>query len=166
MTNLTVRDLRDHLESTFGTSVADTAQRYEHDHRLSFCYSDDDSASNSAFQWNDIDRMSYSSDRFSFFTDDIEEWWWILSSLYVSLLFCLQRLVNMFLKRVLKSSLLMDWIKLKLILVQIHLCSSWQVMCLKRLHTGGCMSIALLCSRSWIAVFLFCSLLALFILVI
>lgn len=64
--------LLDHLQglasNMFGFS--------QDDHRWSFCYRDaeEDSASTSAsfVPWNDI-RMSFSSDQFSFFSDDIED---------------------------------------------------------------------------------------------
>ncbi|GMN21894.1 hypothetical protein TIFTF001_047335 [Ficus carica] len=47
---------------------------------MSFCYSEDEadsaSSSTSTVPWNDMlarDGMSFSSDRFSFFSDDIED---------------------------------------------------------------------------------------------
>ena len=53
-------------------NINDVNQR---DIKLSFCYSDEeeDSAPTSTAQWNDIPRMNLSSDRFSFFTDDVDE---------------------------------------------------------------------------------------------
>ena len=64
-------DLLHHLEC-LNTNINDISQ---HDFHLSFCYSDDeeDSASTSIVQRNDISQLSFSSDRFSFFTDDVEE---------------------------------------------------------------------------------------------
>ncbi|GMN66792.1 hypothetical protein TIFTF001_035855 [Ficus carica] len=69
-------DLLERLQGV-ATNFDDVVQ---HDLRMSFCYSDDEadsaSSSTSNVPWNDMlarDRMSFSSDRFSFFSDDIED---------------------------------------------------------------------------------------------
>ncbi|GMN27190.1 hypothetical protein TIFTF001_040996 [Ficus carica] len=69
-------DLLERLQGV-ATNFDDVVQ---HDLQLSFCYSDDEadsaSSSTSNVPWNNMlacDRMSFSSDRFSFFSDDIED---------------------------------------------------------------------------------------------
>ncbi|GMN63438.1 hypothetical protein TIFTF001_032516 [Ficus carica] len=63
----------DRLQGLVRNNINDVGQN---DLRLSFCYSDDEansaSASTSRAPW-DHDRMSFSSDQFSFFSDDIED---------------------------------------------------------------------------------------------
>ncbi|PON86707.1 NB-ARC domain, LRR domain containing protein [Trema orientale] len=60
-------ELLDHLQG-LDSNINVVAQ---HDVRLSFYYSDDEE--DSASIWNDVNRFSFSSDRVSFFSDDIED---------------------------------------------------------------------------------------------
>ena len=66
-------DLLDRLQGLATNNINDVLQN---NLQLSFCYSGDEassaSPSTSIVPW-DHDRMSFSSDRFSFFSDDIED---------------------------------------------------------------------------------------------